>query len=968
MEHVLHVNDTLGGQQSKAWVEHFASIKDQFTDSKHTFFILRKTQESDVSSDDFFVSSSKNKLSFKPLFELIEYCKRNEVTVLQPHTQKATLFSLLAKLWLGKKVKLIIHEHGAINPSNGNWYPFLLTLFDKWIAHYIAVSQATKKKLLERTKISPEKVSVIYNFVNLDYFHPGSVGRTKAREQFNLSSDGFILGFVGRLNAIKNLITLIEALPVLIKTFPNMHVVLAGGGPLEQSLKQKASELGIGDRVHFLGKVTDMPALYSAIDINMLISYDENLSKVLLEAAAMHVYSIVTDVGGNTEVINPQIGRVLKAATDESILTAIQELQQQPKQDTAFSEVLEKFSIASHIHKTEELYGTLKSKRKKVCFVSLSAHSVFDQSQSTRQGGAEIQMYLLAKEIAHDGEMDVAFIIGDTNKKREITHPDFPVLIAQSTTEESPLLSKIKGVWVALKRENADMYLTTTKSNVSIVVALFCILYRKKHIHRTANQPDVDESYRKWPIFKRILYQFMIRNASTIIVQHKEHQELLKKNYRKNSVIVKNGFDLSTVMPTSISQKQGVLWVGRNVKAKQPDIILSLAQRLGDVPFIIICNTSENPYIPNLKEQCEALPNVHFLEYIPLGEIQDFFSKARVFVSTSIHEGFPNTFIQAGLSGTPIISLNVNPNNMFDTHPCGIYTKGDFDLLERSLDTLLTNDTLWNSLSKGIVSYVQENHDIKKNSKILIDLLKSDMNSIELFRTTKDKKHLVDFYNNNRYNAIYTKLKPKWKEKFKILPRVMNLKKGDKVLDVGSAAKMFKPFVEATGAVYSSADIAAHFESDFVCNAETLEGIPNDSFDWVVLSDILEHVEDPTAALKAALRVGRNVIAVVPNWYRLERFGPLLPRDPSDRHLQKLSPTQWLRHFHNAGWKLAKMRGFFYVPSLAFYPFKVLKLVDKIFLTLPFRLLSKPIDTYLAELPVVRLFGQELIIVGIRKK
>jgi hypothetical protein len=196
----------------------------------------------------------------------------------------------------------------------------------------------------------------------------------------------------------------------------------------------------------------------------------------------------------------------------------------------------------------------------------------------------------------------------------------------------------------------------------------------------------------------------------------------------------------------------------------------------------------------------------------------------------------------------------------------------------------------------------------------------------------------------------------------------MNIQKGTTVLDVGSAAKMFQPFVEAYGGVYQSADIAAHFAPDYVCDAETLEGVPSNAYDWVVLSDILEHVDNPENALRAALRVGRNVIAVVPNWYRLERFGNLLPRDPSDRHLQKLSPQQWLAHFQNAGWQIVKTRGFFFVPSVAFYPYKPLKLIDKIFLTLPFRLLSRPIDTYLAELPILREMGQELIIVGTRRE
>lgn len=241
------------------------------------------------------------------------------------------------------------------------------------------------------------------------------------------------------------------------------------------------------------------------------------------------------------------------------------------------------------------------------------------------------------------------------------------------------------------------------------------------------------------------------------------------------------------------------------------------------------------------------------------------------------------------------------------------------------------------------------------------------MNTIEQFRKTNNKEFLNAFYNDEKYNKIYAKIKPKWKEKFKVLAKIMNLKPGEKVLDVGSAAQMFKPYAESYGAVYTSADLAAHFKPDYVCDAETLEGVPSDAYDWVVLSDILEHVGDPEAALRAAQRVGRNVVVVVPNWYRLERFGSLLRRDSADRHLQKLSPQQWLGHFKDAGWNDIKIRGFYYVPSIAFYPYKILKILDKLFLTFPFRWISKPIDTYLAELPIIRTLGQELIILARRQ-
>jgi glycosyltransferase involved in cell wall biosynthesis len=225
----------------------------------------------------------------------------------------------------------------------------------------MAVSEATKQKLIQRAKLKPEKIRVIYNFVNVEYFSVTSVNRENTRSTFGLPTEGMLLGFVGRLNPIKNLTTLISAMPEIIKKFPSAHLVLAGGGPLEVDLKMLVATLQLQERVHFLGKVSEMPAFYAALDINFLISHDENLSKVLLEAAAMHVYSIVSDVGGNAEVVNPQIGRVLNEANTDTIIQALSELVGQPKDPSAFEHVVAKFSVENHVRQTERLYTQLLS-------------------------------------------------------------------------------------------------------------------------------------------------------------------------------------------------------------------------------------------------------------------------------------------------------------------------------------------------------------------------------------------------------------------------------------------------------------------------------------------------------------------------------------------------------------------------------------------------------------------------------
>ena len=161
-------------------------------------------------------------------------------------------------------------------------------------------------------------------------------------------------------------------------------------------------------------------------------------------------------------------------------------------------------------------------------------------------------------------------------------------------------------------------------------------------------------------------------------------------------------------------------------------------------------------------------------------------------------------------------------------------------------------------------------------------------------------------------------------------------------------------------------DISEGFQPDYICDAEDMSIIGGDEFDWVVLSDILEHLPNPGRTLTEAYRIAKKAIAVVPNWYRLERF-LFLPRHPNDRHITRKPPKGWLEEFEKAGFEITQVRGFFYVPSIAFYPVLPIVAIDHILRTRPFLIFDNLINKHFADKSLFRFLGQELIIVGKRK-
>ena len=112
------------------------------------------------------------------------------------------------------------------------------------------------------------------------------------------------LGMIARMNsAAKNHAAFLRAAAQLLTQCPTVEFVLVGDGPLRPGLEAMAAELGIKEKVLFLGERHDIPAVLASLDVSVLISSSESLSNVILESMAAGVPVVATDVGGNPELV-----------------------------------------------------------------------------------------------------------------------------------------------------------------------------------------------------------------------------------------------------------------------------------------------------------------------------------------------------------------------------------------------------------------------------------------------------------------------------------------------------------------------------------------------------------------------------------------------------------------------------------------------------------------------------------------
>ena len=159
-----------------------------------------------------------------------------------------------------------------------------------------------------------------------------------------------------------------------------------------------------------------------------------------------------------------------------------------------------------------------------------------------------------------------------------------------------------------------------------------------------------------------------------------------------------------------------LLWVARCEDVKRPHLFLDLAEDLPQARCRMICAPHDGPLLAVVKARASRLPNVEFVEGVAYRDIQGHFNEAKIFVNTSSHEGFPNTFAHAGLGGAAIASLEIDPDRMFSAFGAGVQAHGDFRALEAGVRELLGDATRLAAASSESARYVREWHDNEKNT------------------------------------------------------------------------------------------------------------------------------------------------------------------------------------------------------------------------------------------------------------
>jgi glycosyltransferase involved in cell wall biosynthesis len=293
------------------------------------------------------------------IFAIRKHLKSNDINVLHCHQYTPWVYGVLAAL--GTKTRVIFTEHGRFYPDSSSWKRKLI---NPWLCritkHITAISQATKNSLVEFENIPEKRIQVIYNGIKKPEVDEQKVQTLK--QSLSIQDGTNVLGTIARLDPIKNHSMMLDAFSLVLKEHPNTVLIIVGDGEERTNIENKIKDLGIADKVIMPGYDPQPQHYLALMDIFLLSSLSEGTSMTLLEAMALGKPCVVTDAGGNKEVVEHGI---VGYVTDndnakefaKNIINLIKSSNIPTIQSNATKRFFALFSIDNMISRFSSLYG-----------------------------------------------------------------------------------------------------------------------------------------------------------------------------------------------------------------------------------------------------------------------------------------------------------------------------------------------------------------------------------------------------------------------------------------------------------------------------------------------------------------------------------------------------------------------------------------------------------------------------------
>jgi sugar transferase (PEP-CTERM/EpsH1 system associated) len=286
------------------------------------------------------------------------------------HTRNLAALEVAVPAWAAGVPVRIHGEHGRdVGDLDGSNRKFQLMrrLYRPFVSHYVALSRDLADYVVERIAVPKDRVVQIYNGVDTATFKPSTGGGERPAGWPFAAGNQWVVGTVGRMQAVKNQTALVDAFVALIQRQPalrqRLRLVLVGDGPLRAQCMARLNAADMQALAWLPGDRADVAAIMRSLDCFALPSLAEGISNTVLEAMATGLPVIATAVGGNADLVRHGETGLVVPANDTAVLSAaIEQMATDPEGACAMGRrgrdiAHARFSLQSMIGQYHDLYA-----------------------------------------------------------------------------------------------------------------------------------------------------------------------------------------------------------------------------------------------------------------------------------------------------------------------------------------------------------------------------------------------------------------------------------------------------------------------------------------------------------------------------------------------------------------------------------------------------------------------------------
>ncbi len=348
----------------------------------------------------------------------------------------------------------------------------------------------------------------------------------------------------------------------------------------------------------------------------------------------------------------------------------------------------------------------------RICFVSPHAYALFS-GIPRGFGGAEVQQWLIGRALDARG-FDVRFVTYAPGRAHDERYGDIRVFTVPGPGHGRPgLAGKLANIdlWRALSRAGANVYYQRCAGTLTGVVGLYARLHRKPFLFSVANDRDLDGHYlRTAAPHQAMLFRLGMRLASAIVIQSEHQARLLREGWGREGVLIPSACPIPEAPLPPATARRGALWVGNMLPKKRPVLLADLAAAVPEVPFTMIAPETGDPaFVRSALERLKGCPNLRHVPRAPYEAMPGYYRDAALLVSTSTAEGFPNVFLEAWANRMPVVSLEIDPDELLCEKGLGAHAK-TIDEMAAAVRRLAADPAERDAIGARGQAWVRERH------------------------------------------------------------------------------------------------------------------------------------------------------------------------------------------------------------------------------------------------------------------